>query len=119
MRSMAFNQAQTVPNGQTEQALDTQEELDSCVGEDVLATSPTTGMGAPLYLFVQSDRQQPTGLKCSVVRRAVGYLVAGHEFSHGPMGISQGGLALGKKALGIYKAQTPRYERYEGVWVAL
>ena len=51
----AFNHAQALTQGQTEQALDAQTELDGCVGEDVLAPAFAAGWGVPLHAFVQPD----------------------------------------------------------------
>ena len=73
----AFNHAQALTQGQTEQALDAQTELDGCVGEDVLAPAFAAGWGVPLHAFVQPDCQRPSGFERGVVLCPVGGLVAG------------------------------------------
>ena len=72
----ALNQAQTLTQGQVEQALDAQAELDGCLREDPLASSLATGRGVSLHVFVQPDRQRPSGFERGVVRGPVGGLVA-------------------------------------------
>ena len=73
----AFNHAQALTQGQTEQALDAQTELDGCVGEDMLAPAFAAGWGVPLHAFVQPDCQRPSGFERGVVLGPVGGLVAG------------------------------------------
>lgn len=73
--------------GHTEQALDAQTELDGRVGEDVLALAFATCWGVPLHVFVQPDRQRPSGFERGVVLGPVGGLVAGLgplRFTHAP-----------------------------------
>jgi len=72
----ALNQTQALTQRQVEQALDAQTELDGCLGEDLLASSLATGRGVPLHVFVQPDRQRPSGFERGVVCGPVGGLVA-------------------------------------------
>jgi len=83
----ALNQAQALTQRQVEQALDAQAELDGCLGEDSLASSLATGRGVPLHVFVQPDRQRPSGFERGVVCDPVGGLVASLGvlgFGHAP-----------------------------------
>lgn len=73
----ALHKAQALAQCQAEQALDAQTKLDGSFREDVLVPSFDTGRCVPLHVFVQPDRQRPSGFERYVVRRPVGGLVAG------------------------------------------
>lgn len=78
-------QTHALAHGQAEQALDAQREVDSCIGEEPVAPSLATCRGVPPHIFVQPDRQRPSGFKRGVVRCPVCGLVAGlgtFGFSH-------------------------------------
>ncbi len=81
----AFNRAQTLAQSQAEQAFDAQAELDRGVREYLLAPPLATGRGVPLHVFVQPDRERPSGLERGVVLGPVRGLVVGLRalgFSH-------------------------------------
>ena len=71
-----FNCTQALAQGQVEQTLDAQVELDGCLREDPLTSSLAAGQGVPLHVFVQPNRQRPSSFERSVVHGPVGGLVA-------------------------------------------
>ena len=71
-----FNCAQALAQSHVEQALDAQAKLDGCLREDPLASSLAVGRGIPLHVFIQLNRQLPSGFERGVVRGPVGDLVA-------------------------------------------
>ncbi len=73
----ALNQPQALAQCQAKQALDAQAKLNGRIREHLLATPLATGRCVPLHVFVQPDRQRPSGLERRVVLRPVGGFVAG------------------------------------------
>ena len=63
----ALHQPQRLPQGQPEQALDAQAELDRRVREGPLATALARGRSQPLHVPVQPQRQRPPRLQRRVV----------------------------------------------------
>ena len=61
---------------QIEQELDAQAKLNGCLRDDPLASSLAAGRRVPLHVFVQPDRQRPSGFERGVVCGPVGGLAA-------------------------------------------
>lgn len=73
--------------GQTEQALDAQTELDGRIRKDGLTSTPAAGRRTPLDALVYPDRQRSSGLERGVVLGPVGGFVVGLQalrFTHIP-----------------------------------
>ena len=73
----ALHHSQALAQGQAEEAFDAQAELDGSIAEHLLPAPLAAGGRVPLHVFVQPDRQRPSGFEGCVVRCPVGGLVEG------------------------------------------